>query len=83
MIVCKTLSTGRPEYLVDHFVALRSKRKGILLNINKHKTAIYGGSFMVAACRNWNLLDSDIRALKGAKQFKCALRKKILLSGNK
>ena len=81
MIVCKTLSTGRPEYLVDHFVALRSERNGILLNIIKHKTAIYGGSFMVAACRNWNLLDSDIRALKGAKQFKCALRKQLLLSG--
>lgn len=65
-----------PGYLHDLFKfrcemgvrALRSSAERIV--IPNHRTAAYGGSFMIASARLWNSLPSEIRSMKSLGRFK-------------
>ena len=75
LLLYKILRNKVPKYLYENFSVLRSERNGQTLTIPSHRTSLYGSTFMISACREWNLLSSSIRNRDSLKRFKNEIKK--------
>lgn len=47
------------------------------LKVNYSRTRLRANSFEIKGIRHWNLLNNDIKQIKGIKKFSSKLKKKI------
>ena len=82
-LLFKLLKSGCPEYLREQFIFSRSVHghgtRGNVLQIPKHKTAVYGRSFCVQAIKQYNLnpnlFDLDVTVKTFVARYKESLLK--------
>jgi len=79
-LVFSILKTGLPNYFTHDFEfvaqgSLRvSRSSSTTLRMPHHRTTVYGRAFVVTACRLWNNLPPDIKAVENRSRFVAALK---------